>query len=237
MNILVLAAGQPSPDIQGGNYPVCLVELDGLSVLELLVKSCKDLGDTQFIFTFCEDDIRRYHLDNVARLLVPQSKIISVSSQTAGAACTALLAITYIDKNEELLIVNGNEFLNANFSEIIYDFRSRKLDAGTVVFNSIHPRYSYVRLNEENYIIEAAEKNPISRNATAGFYWYARGSDFISSAQMMVRKNASVDNLYYISPTLNEMVLRQARMGVFSVDSNQYIPLKTERQLNNTGGM
>lgn len=234
MNILVLAAGQPSPDIQDGNYPVCLVELEGVSVLELLVKACKDLKDTQFIFTFCENDIRRHHLDNIAQLLAPQSKIISVSSQTAGAACTALLAIAHIDKEEELLIINGNEFLNANFSEIIYDFRVRKLDAGTVVFNSIHPRYSYVRLNEENYIIEAAEKNPISRNATAGFYWYSKGTDFITSAQKMIRKSASVDDLYYISPTLNEMVLKQARMGVFPVDSSRYIPLKTERQLSNT---
>ena len=62
-----------------------------------------------------------------------------------------------------------------------------------VTFRSLHPRYSYMLVDDNGLIVEAAEKRPISRHATAGFYWYRRGADFVQSAQDMIRKDAHVD--------------------------------------------
>lgn len=231
MNILILAAGNPGFDIQDGNYPLCLTELDGIPLIERLIKNCQSLVDAKFIVALREQDIRRHHLDNVVGLLAPGANILRIAADTRGAACTALLAARFIDTDEELLILNGNEILEADFSIILKDFRARNLTAGTVTFPSVHPRYSYVRLNSENMVIEAAEKNPISRLATVGFYWFFRGNDFVRAVQNMIRKDASVNELFYICPALNELVLRQARIGTYSIDARQYHPLKSERQL------
>jgi len=56
--------------------------------------------------------------------------------------------------------------------EAIAAFRRQELDAGTIVFDSVHPRWSFVKTNEKGLVIEAAEKRPPSRNATAGFYHF-----------------------------------------------------------------
>ena len=90
------------------------------------------------------------------------------TSKLRGAACTALLAAGPIDNEDELLIVNGNEFLDSNFSEIINGFRQRKLDAGIVTFRAIHPRYSYVRLDDSELVVEAAEKKSYQYECHSG---------------------------------------------------------------------
>jgi len=231
MNILILAAGQSNLHNTDENYPLCLTEFDGIPLIERLINSCKTIADTSFCIAMREQDIRQYHLDNVVEMLAPGVNVIRISVDTKGAACTALLAVGTIDNDEELLILNGNEILDDDFSKIITNFRERKLDAGVVTFPSIHPRYSYVRLNSESLVVEAAEKNPISRNATVGFYWFARGKDFVRAAKRMICKNATVNDFFFICPVLNEMILQQANIGIYPVMLSQYHPLKTERQL------
>lgn len=237
MNILILAAGQASFESADGDYPLCIAEIGGKPLIELLVMAASAAGAPNLIFALRQHDIRRFHLDNVVELLAPGASVVHVPEQTKGAACTALLAAGSIDNQEELLIIAGNELLDVDFSTILEDFRGRKLDAGTVTFSSVHPRYSYVRLDADQLVVEAAEKNPISRLATAGFYWFARGADFVRAAQGMIRKGASVNDLFFICPALNELILEQARIGTFAIDASQYHPLKTELQWTQYGAV
>ena len=231
MNVLILASGQSDSNSDDGNYPLCLAEVESVPLIERLVQACMAIGDIRFIVAFRKSDIDEFHLDNIVKILVPTVNIVSAENETRGAACTALLATGHIDNMEELLIINGNEFIDMDFLTIVNSFRERQLDAGTVTFSSIHPRYSYVRLSENELVIEAAEKRPISRHATAGFYWFARGKDFVRSAQTMIYKDASVNGNFYVCPVMNELVLEQARIGIFSIDSSRYHPLKTARQI------
>jgi NDP-sugar pyrophosphorylase family protein len=230
MNILVLAGGQdPSQDQE--DYPLCLTEFNSVPLIEHVISSCGVLQPSNLIVAFREVDVRKYHLNNIVSLLWPQVSIINIYEQTQGAACTALLAAGAIDNDNELLIVNGNEFLDYNFVEIINGFRQRKLDAGIVTFRAIHPRYSYVRLDDSELVIEAAEKNPISKNATAGFYWYSKGKNFVRAAKNLIRKDARVDGNFYICPAFNELILENLSIGVHQIESKFYHPLKTGRQV------
>jgi len=229
MNILILAAAPPAHD---GDYPLLLTELDGVPLIELILKACAPLNADRIVFALREHDVRRYHLDNIVELLAPGSAVLRVSDKTRGAACTALLAAGIIDNDEELLVINGDSLHDVAYADVIANFRERQLAAGTLIFPSIHPRYSYVRLNGEQLVVEAAEKNPISRNATAGFYWYAHGRQFVAALKNMIRKDAQIDGRFFICPAFNEMVLAQLRIGCYAVEARQYHQLKTEKQLN-----
>jgi hypothetical protein len=114
---------------------------------------------------------------------------------------------------------------------VLADFRARQLDAGVLTFSSVHPRYSYVRVDGGGMVTEAAEKNPISRNATVGFYWFSQGRRFVEAVKKMIRKDAAVNGVFYICPALNELILEQARIGTRMISADHYHPLKTERQL------
>jgi len=230
MNILILAAGH-DPLAQQEGYPLCLAEFDSIPLIQRVIASCGALSPNKLIVAFREAEARRHHLSDVVSLLWPGVQVIMVPENTQGAACTALLAAGAIDADEELLIVNGNEVLDVDFARIPEDFRCRNLDGGVVVFHSIHPRYSYVRLGDDALVVEAAEKRPISTNATAGFYWFASGKEFVRAAKSLIRKDARVNGSFYICPAFNEMILCGLRIGVYTVDNKNYHPLKTGRQI------
>lgn len=229
-NVLILAANELHDDRDSG-YPLCLIEIDGKPLIQHLTEKCSAIPDVKLTLAVREEDCKRWHLDNVVRLLSPNAKVLQVRRRTGGAACTALLAISTINSEEPLLILNGNELINIEFNAVISNFADFNYDAGVIVFPSVHPRYSFVRVNEYGLIVECAEKNPISNHATVGFYWFRRGRDFVEAAQQTIMKSAHVDGQYYICPTMNELILRQARIGIHQIEAQQFHPLKSERQI------
>lgn len=90
-----------------------------------------------------------------------------------------------------------------------------------LTFDSIHPRFSYVLTDEQNQILQAAEKSPISRNAVAGLYYFKQASDFIDAAKNSILNSAD-DSGYYISNTINEMVLKGMKVIALPIPKDQY---------------
>lgn len=229
MRALVLAGGPAEPGPDG--YPALLAEANGVTLLERLLGNLALAGARAVVFAVRESDARRFALDAVIAQASPLSACARVPDGTAGAACTALFTIGQFSAEEELLILNANEEIDLDFATLVAEFRERALDAGLVAFPSLHPRYSYVRLDEAELVVEAAEKRPISRQAIAGLAWWRRAGDFFASVQAMIRKDAHVGGTFYISPALNELVLQGGRIGVHRISAAQYRPLKSARQL------
>lgn len=225
VNIVILAAGKVQQE-HVDDYPHCLVEVDGVPLLERIVDSTSSISNGNYSFVFLNDEAQKYHLDNIARLLVPSAECVHVSKQTKGSACTALLATSSLDQDAELLIVSANELINMSFGAMLEEFRERSCDAGTLIFHSIHPRYSYVRLNESGFVVETTQRDPITTNATAGVFWYRTTADFVSGAKSMIRKNAHVDGAYFVAPVFNELVLKYKNIAVIELGESDYIPLK-----------
>ena len=44
----------------------------------------------------------------------------------------------------------------------------------------------------------------------------------------MIAKDASVNGLFYLCPVYNEMILKQKKIGIYSIDRNDYFLLKTQ---------
>jgi dTDP-glucose pyrophosphorylase len=100
-----------------------------------------------------------------------------------------------------------------------------------VSFTSVHPRYSFAKLDESGTVVEVSEKRPISKNALASFYYFRHGRDFVACAMNVIRKDNPVEGTFYISQTLNEMILQQKKIGLYQVENDKFHPLKTEIQL------
>ncbi len=232
MKVLVPMSGSDAAFREAG-YPRCksLIEINGKAIIQHIYENLLSLKPEQFIFVIRKEDHAQHHLSDVLGLLAPGCRVIVAEGNTAGAACTALLAVEAIGADEELVIANADQIIRADLFAIIQGFRQRGLDGGTIAFDSIHPRWSYVRVNEAGLVTEAAEKRPISRHATAGFYYFRKGGDFATAAMGMIRKAAHVNNVYYVCPTFNEMILRQAKIGVHEIRPEQYFSLATPQDV------
>lgn len=233
MNILVLAAGMTSPNVTDGEYPLCLTEVDGVPLLERICSACEQLPSLgKVVITLRKEEIRKFFLDQMVPLMVAKGEpvLIQVPNHTQGATCTALLASDHIDNAEPLLILNSNELVKIDFAAVVNQFQQRGLDAGVVVFPSIHPRYCYVKLDEEGeLLVESAEKKTISRNAAVGFFWFAKGRDFVEAAKNTIRKHVTINDTFYICSALNELVLNRKKIGIHRIEARNYLPLKSER--------
>ena len=205
MNILIPMAGPDEAFSETSAFGKCLMEIDQKPLIEHVVQNLATIPQARFIFVIRKEDVRRFHLDDVLALLRPESTIVVVDANTAGAACTALLASASIDNDDQLIIANGDQILTADLGDIVHNFFTRSLDGGLIVFDAVHPRWSYARVNAECLVVEAAEKRPISRHASAGFYYFGRGRDFVSAAKEMIRKQDCVDGKYYVCPVYNEI--------------------------------
>jgi len=154
-----------------------------------------------------------------------------VKGETMGAACSSLLAVEYINNKTPLIIANADQLFDTDLNDIINFFSN--FDGGVITFDSIHPRWSYVCVDERNFITEASEKRPLSRNAVAGFYYFKEGKDFVNSAMAMIKKNANINGIFYIAPSLNEMILNNKKITIYKVENDNYHSFYTIQNIKN----
>ncbi len=236
MNILILMAGGSDAFKEAGYlYPKNLTEIDGLPLAQHVIESLAGLRamSGKLLCMVRQDENSQYHTGDALQLLDPATTVIDVYEPTAGAACTALLAVEWINSDEPLLIMNGDQIVTADIAALVADFQKRGLDGGIVVFEAVHPRWSYVKCDADGLVVETAEKRPISNLATAGLYYFARGKDFVSAAMDMVRKDAHVAGLFYVCPAYNELILKQGRIGIGKIDRHAYFSLANPQGVEN----
>ncbi len=231
LNVLVLLAGGGAAFQEAGApYPKNLVEISGRALFDHVLEPLGSLAAKgNLVCMVTEEECRRWHTDAAVQLQYPVATILFARTPTGGAACTALLAIDKINNERPLVITNGDIVIRDDLSRIIESFESRQLDAGVVVFEDIHPRWSFVRVDENELVVEAAEKRPISKLATTGFFYFRKGADFVNGARKMLGKDAHVDGQFYVCPLLNELVLLQKRIGIHRISKDNYFSLKDPR--------
>jgi len=203
-------------------YGRSLYEINRKTILQHICEQYVHIKETEIIFILHANDIEKYHLYNVVKLIVPTARIVAVKGHTSGSACSCMLALDYLDEDEPIIVVGGDQLVTMNLQEVVNKFVEEDYDGGLVCFKDIHPRWSYVALDDDGFVIEAAEKNPISNNAGTGFYYFKKVGDFANAIFRMIMKKACINGKYYICPAYNELILRQKRIGVYFIEKEQY---------------
>jgi dTDP-glucose pyrophosphorylase len=90
-------------------------------------------------------------------------------------------------------------------------------DGGIVTFKATHPKWSFVKVDENGLVTEVAEKNPISNTATVGFYYWKHGTDFVRYAEEMIDKNITVNNEFYVCPVFNQAIEAGKKIRTFDI--------------------
>lgn len=222
---VLLLASRPSADASGP--PPLFTGIGAGTLLEIVLGKLRHANPETVTIAMNSTDVRDWKANRALEQLEPAACLMEVLGPTRGAACTALLAIDRIPDSDELLLLAADEFVDCDYLPVLESFRARSLDAGTIVFDSIQPRFSFVRLEGE-LVVEAAEKEPISRLATAGFYWFRSAAMFFKEASHMIAKRAEVRGQYFVCPVFNEAILSGARVGTYAVDPTAYVPIKTD---------
>lgn len=217
LNVLIPMAGLGSRFKDAGyTFPKPLIEVEGKPMIQIVVDN---IGiEANFIFIVQKEHRKKYNLDSMLRLISKNYQIVEVDGLTEGAACTTLLAKKYIDNNNQLLIANSDQFIEWNPIKTMYYFTSNKIDGGILTFPATHPRWSFAKTNNKNEVIEVAEKNPISNNATVGIYFWNKGSEYVKYCEQMIDKKITTNKEYYVCPVFNEAIKDGKKIKIYNVD-------------------
>lgn len=217
MNVLIPMAGAGKRFFDAGYmFPKPLIEVDNKPMIQLVIESLN--LEANFIFIIQREHQEKYNIKSVLKILQPNCKIIELDQLTEGAACSTLLAKNLINNSNPLIIANSDQYIKWNSSQALYEFNSKNLDGAILTFESIHPKWSYAMCDKEGYVKEVAEKKVISNNATVGVYYWKHGSDYVSSAEEMIKKNIRVNNEFYVCPTYNELLAKGKKIKIYNVE-------------------
>lgn len=230
MKLLFLMGGSRSLDSSNA-YPLFLTEIKGKLVIEDILTNYLKQNFSEVLFCVKQDDIDSFNLDSIIKSICEDAVIVPAKCKTQGASCTALLAQAYIDSDEELIVVSADDYIDCDIQKTISNFKNNNADVGLVSFDSVHPRYSFIKKDDSGAICQITEKKPVSRDALASFYYFKHGSDFVSAAQNEIRKDSRINDMFYISQALNELILEQKKFYMEKISNEQFHSFKTERQL------
>ncbi len=205
INIVIPMAGYGSRFSNAGyTEPKPLIPINGKSMIQIVVENINI--DGQYIFIVRKEHYEKYGLEQHLNKIAPNCKIIQIDAVTKGAACTVLLAEQYINTNVPLLIVNSDQYLEWNSNEFLYFAESDNVDGCISTFYNTHPKWSYAKLDDNGFVTEVQEKNPISTVATTGIYYWKNGGDYIKYANNMINKNIKTNGEFYVCPVYNEAI-------------------------------
>jgi len=212
-------------------YPVPLLEVNELPMIQYAIENLRRLDPAaKFVFVTLKEDCRRFHLDRSLRLLAEGATVVALENATQGALCSCLMAIEHIDTEQPLVIANGDQFLDIDMAALLDGFEQDGADAACLVFRSVLPRWSFVRL-EGREVVEAAEKTPISPHAIAGFYYFRKGGFFIDAARRSILQRASQDGRYYVAPALNQLIIDGRKVLARAVPNDAYFSFFTPHRI------
>ena len=217
MNVLIPMAGAGSRFEQAGyTFPKPLIDVNGKPMIQRVVENINI--DATHIFIVQKSHYEKYSLQHTLNLISPRCKIVQVDGVTEGAACTTLLAKEYINNDNPLVLANSDQYVDWDSSQYMYSCMTDDIDGSILTFNSTHPKWSYAKTNDQGFVIEVAEKKPISENATVGIYFWKKGKDYVKCAESMIEKNIRVNNEFYVCPVYNEAILKHAKIKTFHIE-------------------
>jgi HAD superfamily hydrolase (TIGR01509 family) len=231
MNVLIPMAGAGSRFEEAGyTFPKPLIEVNGKPMIQMVVENLNI--DARHIFIVQKSHCEKYNLRNMLMSISPECTIIEVNGVTEGAACTTLLAEEFIDNNQPLLLANSDQYVDWDSHEFMYSMQGdNEIDAGVLTFKSSHPKWSFVKLDEDGYVSEVAEKNPISDIATVGIYYWNKGSDYVKYARSMISKENRFNGEFYVCPVFNEAVEDNKKIKIFNIARKDMWGLGTPEDL------
>ena len=217
LNVLIPMAGAGSRFSKAGYMlPKPLIDVNGKPMIQHVVDNLN--MDAHYIFVVQKEHAEKYNIKAYLELMVPGCSIVLTDGLTEGAACTTLLAKDLINDDRHLLIANSDQFVDWSSCDFMYSMLCDDADGGILTFSANDTKWSYVRLGEDGYACEVAEKKVISAHATVGIYYWKHGSEYVRWAEQMITKNIRVNNEFYVCPVYNEMFIEGKRVKIFDAD-------------------
>jgi len=237
MNIIIPMNGNGLRFEKKYKRPKPLIKFLGKTLFEHAIET---IGlDGKFIYIIKNYKDEKYNLlfQKLINRLDKYSETIICNFPTRGPVETCLLSENFINNDEELIIINCDQYLNWNPHNFLEYVRNLNLDCSVttfqhsnIVLNEKSP-YSFAKTNDDGFVTEMKEKFAISNHSLNGIHYWKKGSDFVVSAKKFIKDDIKNNGEFYISETFNYLIKDGKKIKLFPMEKNEFFSLGTPEDL------
>jgi len=219
-NILIPMAGRGSRfEEQGYTDKKPFIDVNGKPMIHRVIENLGMEFDKEYMFIMIclQEDFDKYDFTEFEKVIGHNSyDVVILDDVTEGAAQTILQAKDLINDDTPLMTMNSDQLVDWDIERLFE--MCEQFDGVIPCFYGEGNAWSYARTLDNGYVQEVAEKKQISNYATAGYYYWKKGSDFVKYAEQMIKDNSRTNGEFYVAPVYNWAVRDGKRVGVFMVD-------------------
>lgn len=220
INIVLPIAGKGSRFLNAGyTLPKPLIPIHGKPMIEVVVNNVRPKTAHNFIFIALKEHLEHLGMRETLLNIAPGCSIISVDCVTEGAACTVLLATELINNENQLMLVNSDQWVDIDINDYLEKIKLKSLDGLIMTMTANDSKWSYVGLDSNSLVNKVVEKQVISSEATVGIYNFRRGSDFVFAANKMIQKELRVNGEFFVAPVYNELISENFKISFYNIGS------------------
>lgn len=208
--------------------PKALVPVSGKPMIVRVIEALPESDKSIFIVR--QEHIELYGIDALIKQHCPNAIVVAVDKTTEGQASTCMLAMPYLDDNDDLFVAAcDNSFLynkekyqelvqDPSIDSIIWTFTKEKLLVQKPT------AWGWVKLEDDGLTIQdmsvkvPVSENPFNDHAVVATFYFKRAGDFKAAYEMMVAENYRINNEFYV----DSMPIFYKKLGkrsvIFDVD-------------------
>lgn len=198
------------------------------SMFEWALSSLEDFFDEEFVFITQKDHEARGFIERkCCSLGIERFDVIELDERTDGQATTALAAGRLIEDSDEIAVYNIDTYVEPRGIE-----KDKVAGDGHIpVFRAQGDNWSFVEKDDEDGVVDVAEKKPISELATVGFYYFRTFRDFREAYENLSEEVKEEHGEVYIAPLYRWLLEEGGEVTVQEIDNEQVHILGTPEEV------
>jgi dTDP-glucose pyrophosphorylase len=218
IQLIIPAAGAGSRFSNVGvKVPKPLIEVNDLPMI-LWVLGNFEFTKNDRVLIICQETHQIPHfLAKYSHLFHVELDFLEIDGLTDGPASTVLLAKSWMNLNLPVVIANSDQYVSRGLDVFIDSVRRVDFSGTILTMIASGAKWSYVERGRDGRILRVLEKIEVSDEATVGVYAWSTGKLLLESIEELIRRNARVNNEFYIAPTYNYLLEKSLTVGTVSV--------------------
>lgn len=224
--IIIIPLGGMGNRFRNAGYkkPKPLINVMGKPIIFWLLDNLK-LEKINMVIMPYNNILEKYHFESLLKKKYPKINFlfISLKDQTEGATESIMKGLELLNSPDcPVLCMDGDSFYN-------YDIISHWNGENSVFYfedSSDSVAYSFIKMNDKN-IVDIAEKQRISNNASCGAYGFSSYQTLLKFCQEMIVNGLKEKNEYYLSGIIRLMINNGHPFIGKNVSINNYVCLGT----------
>jgi choline kinase len=230
IQLVIPLAGEGKRFKEKYNTPKPLIDVLGQKMISISYKTLK-IPHNKVVFIIRKDHNEDNQLVNELNKLNKNCSMVEIDSITEGPCCTALLAKTFLNSEDPLVIANCDQVMSWDGAKFIRYCNTENYDGALVTYHASTEKNSYAQLNAIGNVIQVKEKKLISNVSLNGIHFWKKAKYFFESAQEMIDANDRTNNEFYIAPSYNYLLRKNYTVGIYHIPNEQHNPIGTIEDL------